>query len=44
MGAEISELPMTLTTVFCYFKGRYHLYNNEMPKARFNLRIAYEMA
>ena len=23
------QLPITLTAVFFYFKGRYHLYNNE---------------
>jgi nuclear mRNA export protein PCID2/THP1 len=44
MGLEISELPANLVCVFCYFKGRYHLYNNEMTKARLNLRTAMQLA
>ena len=37
------ELPVTLTTVFFYFKGRYHLYNNEYQQARINLQMALQL-
>lgn len=35
---------MNLTTIFFYFKGRYHLYNNEYQSARINLRMAHTLA
>lgn len=44
MDLEITSLPANLVCVFCYFKGRYHLYNNEMTKARLNLRTAMQLA
>jgi len=44
IGAEISQLPSELTVVFCFFKGRYHLYNNEMQKARLHLRSALQIS
>ena len=40
MSCEVADLPETLTSVFLYFKGRYHLYNNEMSKALLHLRSA----
>lgn len=40
----IDQLPLNLRTIFAYFRGRYHLYNNEMDIARQQLRKALSLS
>ncbi len=41
-GISFENLPIDLRIVFCYYRGRYHLYNNESDKALTNLEAAYK--
>ena len=38
---NFESLPNYLQLQFCYYKGRYNLYNNQYREARTNLRMAY---
>jgi len=42
-GISFDNLPIDLRIVFCYYRGRYHLYNNESDKALTNLHAAYQL-
>lgn len=40
-GYMLSDFPQSYLVTLSYYRGRYHLYNNELKEARTELRQAY---
>jgi hypothetical protein len=41
-GYSLDMFPMEMRVRLAYYRGRYHLYNNEFPQSRMFLKFAFE--